>query len=102
MPRYIPICALSDLPPGGHKSVELEGRLFAAFNHDGKIYVIDGLCPHRGGTLGEGGVDAQGIVTCPWHGWRFDVCTGKSPVNPAARVPVYNVRIENGQVEAEI
>ena len=80
----------------------VKGRSFAVFSQGGKFFVIDDVCPHRGGSLGEGLVDAAGTVACPWHGWRFNIATGQSPVNPTARVPCFNVRVEAGWVEAEI
>ncbi len=53
------------------------GKEIAIFRFHGKYYAIDNLCPHAGGPLGEGPVE-NGIVTCPWHGWQFDIATGKN------------------------
>ena len=102
MPKYTRLCPVEEVAPGGGRTVHLDGRSFAVFNHGGKYFVIDDVCPHRGGSLGEGQVDAAGTVACPWHGWRFNICTGMSPVNSSARVPCFNARIEAGWVEAEI
>ena len=49
---------------------------WALFNVDGTFYALDGVCPHQGGPLGSGEVH-NCIVTCPWHGWQFDVRTGQ-------------------------
>ena len=102
MPKYTPLCKTEEIAPDAGKTVHIEGRSFAIFNQGGKFFVIDDVCPHRGGSLGEGPVDAAGTDACPWHGWRFNIATGQSPVNPTARVPCFNVRIAAGWVEAEI
>ena len=72
---------------------EVEGKQVAVFNVGGQFHAMDGGCPHRGGPLGEGYLEDK-VVTCPWHGWRFDVTTGVSPVNPAATVPCFPVKVE--------
>lgn len=67
---------IEDVPPG--KSIVVlinDGREIALFNVDGNIYALDNACPHMGGPLGEGELE-NGCVTCPWHGWQFDVKTG--------------------------
>ena len=70
-------------------------RTLALFNVDGTLYAVDNTCPHRGGPLGEGDLDGA-IVTCPWHGWRYDVTTGTRDGNPAVRVACYPVTVEAG------
>ena len=66
-----------DLPQEGHgKSILLpNGREIAIFCSNGRFYAIDNTCTHEGGPLGEGELD-DCIVTCPWHGWQFNVKTG--------------------------
>jgi nitrite reductase/ring-hydroxylating ferredoxin subunit len=53
----------------------------AVFNVDGKFYVLKNECPHAGGPLGEGFLDGP-VVTCPWHGWQFDVTSGQGQGRP--------------------
>jgi len=67
----------------------------------GKFCATDNVCPHRGGPLGEGTLDGS-IVTCPWHGWRFDVNTGQSPVIPTAKVERFDCVIEGNDVKVKI
>lgn len=65
-----------DIPPG--KSIIVlspKGQEIALFNIDGEIFALENACPHQGGPLGEGEVE-NACVTCPWHGWQFDVKTG--------------------------
>ena len=51
----------------------------------GTVYAVDNACPHRGGPLGEGELQGR-VLTCPWHGWRWDVTTGASANTPGLRV----------------
>jgi nitrite reductase (NADH) small subunit len=71
----VPLLRTADLPPGQGKVVEVEGRELAVFNVAGAFHVLSNVCPHVGGPLGEGPLNGQ-LVTCPWHGWRFDVTNG--------------------------
>ena len=91
----------SELDPGQCKVVEVEGKTLALFNVDGNYYVLDNTCLHRGGPLGEGELDGA-LVTCPWHGWRWDVTTGANPMNPAAKVPCFEVKVEGNSVFVEL
>jgi nitrite reductase/ring-hydroxylating ferredoxin subunit len=73
------------------------GRIIAVFNVDGQFYALDGICPHAGGPLGQGRL-AGGVVTCPWHGWQFDVTSGRHCLNPRLTQAAYPVEIEAGDV----
>lgn len=84
-----------DLPPGTGTSVDAGGRTLALFNVDGALYAVDNTCPHRGGPLGEGDLDGA-VVTCPWHGRRYDVTTGAHDGNPSLRLACYPVTVEDG------
>ncbi len=57
---------------------------------------------HQGGPLGHGGLDADGILCCPWHAWEFDCHTGADPRNPGVSVPKYSVRIDGGDILIEV
>ena len=97
MPEFVKLARLDELPPGGSVEVEHGGRIFALFNLDGAIHAIDGICPHQGGPLAEG-MRRGPIVTCPWHGWQFDVRDGQSTTFTRVRQPVYEVRIDGNDV----
>ncbi len=93
-------CAVArteELPEGSRKTVKLGEDEIALFNVGGNIYAVDNLCPHRGGPLGEG--DLRGaVVYCPLHAWPFDLRTGVCPENPNARIRIFKVRVENGEI----
>ena len=95
------IAEKSDLNPGECKVVEVEGKTLAIFNVDGSFYALDNTCLHRGGPLGEGELDEK-IVTCPWHGWQYDVTTGANANNPAVKVACFPVRVEGTSVFVEV
>jgi nitrite reductase/ring-hydroxylating ferredoxin subunit/rubredoxin len=78
-------------------AVEVAGREYAIFRVSGKVCAIDSACPHEGAQLAQGGVQ-NGVVTCPWHGWAFDVCTGCSIAPTGHNVGKYETKEENGSV----
>jgi nitrite reductase/ring-hydroxylating ferredoxin subunit len=94
---WTPIARLEDCPPGNALECLAAGRIIALYNVDGQFFALDGLCPHQGGPLGKGSLDGC-ILTCPWHGWQFDVRTGQSQLSANIRQPGYEVRVENEQV----
>lgn len=94
---FIKVASASDLKPGENKVIFVEGEEIALFNVGGEFFAISNSCPHKGGPLGEGSLEGD-VVTCPWHGWRFNVKTGISPVMPAAKVPCYHVKVEGNEV----
>lgn len=99
MTEYITVVRTSDVGSGQSTWVDIKGREIALFNVDGTYYAIDNECSHMGGPLGEGRLEGT-IVTCPWHGSRFDVRTGQA-VGPPARDPVrvYAVQVEGQEVK---
>ena len=101
MTARIKIAQASDVKPGEGRVVEASGHTLALFNVEGRFYVIDNSCSHRGGPLGEGGLEGC-IVTCPWHGWRWDITTGANTNNPTVKLSCFPVSVENGQIVVEI
>jgi nitrite reductase (NADH) small subunit len=97
MPGFVKMATLEELPPGGSKEVEHDGRIYALFNVDGRISAIDGICPHQGGPLAEGALEGT-LVTCPWHGWQFDVRSGRNGLGGRLQQPVYEVKVEGRDV----
>lgn len=91
-----------EIPPGGSKVVQIGEHMVAIFNLDGKVHAIDNTCPHQGGPLGEGYLEDGGVISCPWHGWTFNVRTGVSPIDPDVCVRSYPVRVEDGEIIVEI
>jgi nitrite reductase (NADH) small subunit len=87
---------------------ECEAKSFSAGTREvcvarvnGELLALDNECPHRGGPLGGGVVEGTKVV-CPWHGWAFDLRTGQSDFNPAAKMTAYAIKIEGDGVYVEI
>ncbi len=97
MPGFVKLATLDELPPGSSKEVEHEGRIYAIFNVNGVISAIDGICPHQGGPLADGRVSG-GIVTCPWHGWQFELGSGRSTISHRITQAVFEVKVEGSDV----
>jgi len=96
-------CGRADeIPPGAAKVVQFNEYVVAIFNFGGRLHAIDNTCPHQGGPLGEGYLEENGVVSCPWHGWTFDLRSGISPIDPDMKVGCYPVRVEGGEIIVEV
>ena len=86
----------------GRLCVEVKGKKLAIFRVKGKFYCIDGKCTHMGGPLCQGFVDGK-VVTCPWHGSKFDVATGKVLGAPAKKdEKSYKVIVKGDDIFIEV
>jgi nitrite reductase/ring-hydroxylating ferredoxin subunit len=101
MAQFVSAAKQQDIAPGTGVASECQGKPVAVFNVDGNFFATQGKCPHRGGPLGEGELEG-GIVTCPWHAWRFDVCSGANVDNPNLKLACYPVKLEGDEVLVEI
>jgi nitrite reductase/ring-hydroxylating ferredoxin subunit len=101
MPQTVRIAAVSDVPPGTAREYAAAGRVIALFNVAGTFYALDGVCPHAGGPLGEGTLSGN-VVTCPWHGWQFDVTTGRHCLNANIQHTCFPVRVDGDDVLVEL
>lgn len=98
MADWIAIARADECPPGTSIERVADGRMVALANVDGTFHALDGLCPHQGGPLGTGRLCGT-ILTCPWHGWQFDVVSGRHQISPTVRQAVHEVRVREGLVE---
>jgi nitrite reductase/ring-hydroxylating ferredoxin subunit len=98
----VKVAQVGDVLPGTGRVVQARGKAVALFNLGGTFYALDNRCTHVGGPLGEGKVEAN-VVTCPWHGSKFDILTGLV-LGPPARRPVasYAVSIQDRDVLVDI
>jgi nitrite reductase (NADH) small subunit len=102
MSQFMRICSQAELPAANSVSeFMVAGRAVCVANIDGAISVLDGVCPHEEGPLGEGIVE-DGRVVCPWHGYSFDARTGVSPEVPDLKAQVYESVVENGELRAKL
>jgi nitrite reductase [NAD(P)H] small subunit len=78
-----------------------DGRIFAVFASGDELYVTDGACPHNGGPLAEGLV-RDGVVTCPWHWYAYELATGRCRTAVGYELRRYPVVEVDGQPHASI
>lgn len=100
-PEFVTVARVGDLAPGQARQVTVHDRWVGLFNVGGEYHAIDNLCLHRGGPLSDGCVSA-GVVTCPWHGWQFDVRTGTCVQDPVVGVTRHAVRIVGDEVQVAL
>ena len=96
--EWVELIALEELPTDGTgRALELAGEQLAVFLHEGEVRVLGGVCPHQGALLGDG-VISRGEVTCPFHGWHFDLVTGESGDGLEECVAVHEARVSDAGV----
>jgi nitrite reductase/ring-hydroxylating ferredoxin subunit len=109
MSRHV-VARLRDFPPGSRRIIDIAGRSIGVFNVRGDLVALRSSCPHQGAPLCLGVImgrtvasrpfevtylEDQDIIKCPWHGWEFDIRTGRSVFNPhRVRVRSYDVTVE--------
>ena len=102
MGQWVRLCGVNEAPkPGEVTELEANGVSICLANVDGELHALDNLCPHRQGPLGQGWIEGRAVV-CPWHAWAFDVETGIAEEPERARVRVYPVRTEGGDLSADM
>ena len=110
-------CRASELPPGERVLRDFDGLSVGVFNVGGRFYALHNRCPHRGGELCRGPVTGTALPTsdfrylygregeilrCAWHGWEFEIASGRSLVDPRVRARTYPVEVEDGRVYVNI
>ena len=101
MPNYLSVARVDEIVPGTAKQVAAGGKALAIYNVGGKFYCTQGVCLHRGGPLGEGDLDGT-TVTCPWHGWEYDVTSGVNKMNPDVRLACHSIMVEGGEIKVSL
>jgi nitrite reductase/ring-hydroxylating ferredoxin subunit len=94
---FVRAAKLAEIPAGTIREFHVEGRAIALANVGGKFYAIDNTCLHRAGPLGQGVLNGK-VVICPWHGWQYDVTTGKVVQNPAVGVDCYPTEVRGADL----
>src|SRR5437867_6485084 len=100
-PEFVSVAKVGDIPDGQGQAFAVNGRMVAVFNEDGKFSAIDDFCPHMGASLAGGYLEA-GIVTCPWHAWRFGIHDGTWCDNPKIKIDSFEVRVEGGEIQVRV
>ena len=107
------VCRETEVPPGDRVIRDCGGLSVGVFNVAGRFHALHDRCPHRGGALCRGPVTGTNfatsdfgyaygrdgeIVRCAWHGWEFEIETGRSLVDPRVRARTFPVEVEDGNV----
>jgi nitrite reductase (NADH) small subunit len=98
---FLRVIKKDEVPAGTIRELQIDGKVIALANVDGKFYAIDNVCLHRGGPIAEGELRGTS-VTCPWHGWEYNVTTGKTIMNPAVGVQTYKVEVRGDDIYIDI
>ena len=94
----VPLCTLADLPVGLGRPFQVGDRRIAVFRtRTGKVFAVDGVCPHRGGPLADGMLAGDQVV-CPYHAFRFDRATGACDQPGVCPIAAHPVEVVGGDV----
>lgn len=99
---FVRLCKTSDVPVGVMKQLTIRGNEILVVNQNNNYHCLDARCTHAGAPLAEGELDGE-ILTCPWHGSRFNITNGaviKGPAKEALRV--YINRVEGDYLFIEV
>jgi nitrite reductase (NADH) small subunit len=101
MPNFVKVASTSDLKPGSAMTVAVNGIDIALYNVSGKIYATNNTCLHQGGPLGEGVLEGE-VISCPWHMWEYNVCTGEKVGNSSVKLATYPVEVEGTDIKVGV
>ncbi len=95
------LCRLEELSSGASQVITVMGKALAVFVVDGRVVAIDAECPHEGGPLHEGTVE-RGRIVCPWHGYGFELSTGRCDADPSLSIRRYPTFIQKDEVWVDL
>jgi nitrite reductase (NADH) small subunit/3-phenylpropionate/trans-cinnamate dioxygenase ferredoxin subunit len=98
MAEFVTVAKVGQIPLGQGEAFVVGDTVVAVFNLDGRYYAINDLCPHMGASLAGGAVE-EGVVACPWHGWRYRVTDGTWCDNPRVKTDSYPVRVVGDEIQ---
>lgn len=93
----VKVASVGDVHQDSVHEVMVGKTPYAICNVGGKITALLGICPHRGGPLGQGAIHGEYVV-CPWHAWEWNCSTGENDMDPTKKVATYEVKVEGGDI----
>jgi nitrite reductase/ring-hydroxylating ferredoxin subunit/hemoglobin-like flavoprotein len=99
--KDVVVAMAAEIPDGQRKIVQVDNLSIGVFHHDGGWYAVRNSCIHRGGPVATGTLDGD-ILTCPWHGFQFNLRNGQCLADPKAELDRYAVSIVEGQVHLQV
>jgi nitrite reductase (NADH) small subunit len=97
----VTVARVDEVEPGTVRTVRAGEQEIALARVDGEFYATQAHCLHLQGPLGEGRVEDH-MLTCPWHGWQYDLRTGENEFDRALKLETYEVRVEDGDVKVAV
>lgn len=101
MADFVSVGRIGDFTPGAGRMVVVNGRHVALFRLGDEFHALDNMCLHRGGPLCDGPI-ANDVVTCPWHGWSYQIRTGMMVQDPRVGVSRHEVRVEGDVIAVRL
>ncbi len=95
------VAKVNEIKEGQPKSITINGKEIAIFKINSQLFAIDNQCLHMGGPLSEGLLENDNI-TCPLHGWQFDVKSGKCIMPGSGKLNNYKVIVDKDEIFIEI
>jgi len=92
---------VSEVPNFGKKAVTVDGRQLLLANIKGEIFACENECPHQGSPM-NAGIVKDGHISCPRHGYRFNLKTGACLENQAFTLKIFPVRVEGGEIMVDL
>jgi nitrite reductase (NADH) small subunit len=99
---FVTVGRIDEFSSGRGKMVAVNGRHVALFRLGDEFFALDNLCLHRAGPLCDGQIDDRDVVTCPWHGWSYEIRTGTLVQDPRVGVSRHDVRLEDGLISIRL
>ncbi len=99
--KAVVVAEAAEIPEGERKIVAVDGLSIGVFHHRGQWIAVGNSCVHRGGPVATGALEGD-TLTCPWHGFQFNLPTGICLVDPGARLDTYAVTVEEGKVVLQV
>jgi nitrite reductase (NADH) small subunit len=94
---FVPVARVDDVPHGTVRTVTVGDEEITLAHCDGGFYATQAHCIHLEGPLGQGRLDGC-VLTCPWHGWQYDVRTGENEFDRAIQLRTYDVQVADGEI----
>lgn len=95
------VCHQDQIKEGGVKALKILARNVAVFRLNGGLYGLEADCKHMRASIANGKIDGT-IITCPAHGWRYDITTGECLNEPWAKLKTYPVDVVDGIIYIEV
>ncbi|MBI5301882.1 MAG: Rieske 2Fe-2S domain-containing protein [Chloroflexi bacterium] len=99
--RQVLVARAPDIPDGDRTLIQIDGLSIGVFHHKGNWYAVRNWCLHRGGPVATGCLEGD-TLTCPWHGFEYNLMSGQLLVDPSARLEQYPVMLRDGEVYIQV